>query len=116
MCRCGTPEFRFIERSGFFFGFLFGLIQMLIFVFYDSWWVLPAFGFIVGYATNYIALYMIFRPLEPRLICCGRYTYQVAGCCLFLGVSSLTGCPCSPALFGFLLGVGRVSEAAAGSV
>ncbi|MBI1193026.1 MAG: DUF445 family protein, partial [Bacteroidetes bacterium] len=61
---CGREEFKFIERSGFYFGFLFGLIQMTIFFFYDPWWVLPLAGGIVGYATNWLALRMIFSPLH----------------------------------------------------
>ena len=62
---CGDKEFTFIRRSGFYFGFLFGLIQMGIFFVYDESWVLPFFGFLVGWATNWLALKVIFRPLNP---------------------------------------------------
>lgn len=62
---CGDQEFRFIINSGLYFGFLFGLFQMAFWVFYKGWWVLPAFGLAVGWATNWIALNVIFRPLEP---------------------------------------------------
>ena len=34
-----------------------------------SAWVLPVAGFIVGWFTNFIALKVIFQPLEPRKIC-----------------------------------------------
>lgn len=61
----GSAEFRFIVRSGLYFGFLFGLVQLLVWVLYPAAWVLPAFGVIVGYATNWIALNVIFRPLYP---------------------------------------------------
>ncbi|HBS14916.1 MAG TPA: hypothetical protein DIW42_13865, partial [Alcanivorax sp.] len=61
----GEPEFRFVTNSGFYFGFLFGLIQVPIFIFVPSNWVLPLFGFIVGIATNWLALNVIFRPLNP---------------------------------------------------
>ncbi|MFT6341190.1 MAG: uncharacterized membrane protein YheB (UPF0754 family) [Alcanivorax sp.] len=61
----GDPEFRFITNSGFYFGFLFGLIQVPVFIFVPENWVLPFFGFIVGIATNWLALNLIFRPLNP---------------------------------------------------
>ena len=70
----GSKEFRFIVRSGFYFGFLFGLFQLSVWVFYKAWWVLPIFGLIVGYATNWIALNIIFRPLFPKRI--GPWTVQ----------------------------------------
>ena len=62
---CGDKEFKFIINSGFIFGAMFGLIQMVIWYFYPASWILPLFGFIVGIATNWIALNVIFRPLEP---------------------------------------------------
>jgi uncharacterized membrane protein YheB (UPF0754 family) len=64
----GAAEFRFLVRSGFYFGFLFGLAQLAVWIFLPAWWVLPIFGLIVGYATNWIALYLIFRPLHPRRV------------------------------------------------
>ncbi len=61
----GKEEFRFVINSGMWFGFLFGLVQMAVWIFYPSAWVLPAFGLLVGLATNWIALNCIFRPLNP---------------------------------------------------
>ncbi|MCW7502944.1 DUF445 domain-containing protein [Leptospira paudalimensis] len=71
----GAPEFRFIERSGFYFGFLLGLVQMVFMIFFPMAWTLPIQGVIVGYLTNYLALEMIFRPLLPKKIL-GLWTYQ----------------------------------------
>jgi uncharacterized membrane protein YheB (UPF0754 family) len=51
------PEFKFIERSGLWFGFL-----------YPAGWVLPAAGFLVGYITNWLALNLIFEPKEPKQV------------------------------------------------
>ena len=65
---CGKVEFRFIIISGLYFGFPFGVIQMAVWYFYPAWWILPLFGVIVGYATNWIALRIIFQPLEPKKI------------------------------------------------
>ena len=63
--KCGKEEFKFIERSGLFFGFVFGLIQMLIWYFFPYFWILPLFGLLVGYATNWLALKLIFEPVAP---------------------------------------------------
>ncbi len=72
--KCGTEEFKFIEKSGIYFGFLFGLVQMGIFMIWDYWWLLPLGGLLVGYATNWLALKMIFEPREPKKI--GPFTFQ----------------------------------------
>lgn len=70
----GAAEFRFIVRSGAYFGFLFGLVQVVVWYLLPAWWVLPVFGLIVGYATNWLALNLIFRPLHPRRV--GPLTIQ----------------------------------------
>jgi len=63
--KCGEEEFKFIKKSGLYFGFMFGLIQMVVWYFFPLWWILPMFGILVGYFTNFLALKMIFRPLDP---------------------------------------------------
>tara|TARA_Y100000589_G_scaffold332180_1_gene390004 strand:+ start:1097 stop:2338 length:1242 start_codon:yes stop_codon:yes gene_type:complete len=63
--KCGKEEFKFIERSGLYFGFAFGLVQMVVWYLYPKFWILPLFGLIVGYATNWLALKLIFEPIEP---------------------------------------------------
>ncbi len=72
--QCGAAEFKFIERSGLYFGFLFGLVQMLVWYFFPQWWILPVAGLLVGWATNFLALKLIFEPLEPKKI--GPFTFQ----------------------------------------
>lgn len=72
--RCGSKEFRFIERSGLYLGGALGVLQAIVWTFYPRWWSLPIVGLVVGYVTNWVALKMIFRPLRPK-----RYlfvTYQ----------------------------------------
>ncbi len=70
----GAEEFRFIKRSGLYFGFAFGLVQLAAWVLYPAWWVLPFFGFLVGYATNWLAIKLIFEPSQPKKI--GPVTVQ----------------------------------------
>ncbi|MDD3762348.1 MAG: hypothetical protein PHP86_03535 [Nevskiales bacterium] len=65
---CGEQEFRFLVRSGWYFGGAFGVIQATLWYFFPVWWSLPLAGLIVGYATNWIALNLIFRPLNPHRI------------------------------------------------
>lgn len=64
----GHKEFKFIEYSGFYFGFLFGIAQMLIWIPFGALWQLPVGGLVVGYLTNILALRMIFTPAEPKYI------------------------------------------------
>ena len=65
---CGREEFKFIERSGLYFGFLFGLILMVARFFFDVSWLMPLAGFFIGYLTNFLALKMIFEPTRPRQV------------------------------------------------
>lgn len=62
---CGEAEFKFVINSGFWFGSLFGIVQMIVWWFYPAGWIMPFFGFLVGSATNWLALNLIFRPLNP---------------------------------------------------
>jgi len=63
---CGENEFKFIIKSGLWFGFLFGLPQVALWYFFPYPFVLPLCGFLVGWATNWVALNMIFRPVRPK--------------------------------------------------
>lgn len=71
---CGEQEFKFIINSGIYFGFLFGIVQAIAWYLYPANWTLPAFGVLVGTATNWIALKIIFSPLQPIKI--GPFTLQ----------------------------------------
>lgn len=63
--RVGSKELQFLIDSGFGFGFLLGLLQMLQWMVYPRNWTLPVGGAIVGFITNWIALKWIFEPLVP---------------------------------------------------
>lgn len=64
----GVEEFKFIKISGLYFGFLFGIVQFFSWIYYPQWWVLPFFGFLVGYVTNWLALKLIFEPAQPTKV------------------------------------------------
>ena len=64
----GRAEFHFLVVSGLYFGFLLGLLQLAQWIFFPAWWTLPVSGAIVGYATNWLALNIIFRPLHPTKV------------------------------------------------
>ncbi len=62
----GERELKFIIRSGFYIGTFLGIFTIPLFLYIDQWWVLPVAGVIVGYLTNWIALKIIFQPIEER--------------------------------------------------
>jgi uncharacterized membrane protein YheB (UPF0754 family) len=62
----GRKELRFIINFGFFFGALLGVPLVFLTNAYPHWWVLPIGGVIIGYVTNWMALWMIFEPVEPH--------------------------------------------------
>ena len=66
--KCGQKELDFLTNSGLWFGFLLGLIQMVIALFWDNPWSLSIGGGVVGMATNWLALKWIFEPVNPTKI------------------------------------------------
>ena len=55
----------FVRRSGIYFGLGIGLVQMVVWALFKNPWIMPAFGFGVGFISDYIALNMLFRPVQP---------------------------------------------------
>jgi uncharacterized membrane protein YheB (UPF0754 family) len=70
----GQQEFSFIKLSGLYFGFSFGLVQMVVWYFFPSWYLLPIAGLLVGWATNWLALKLMFEPQEKKQY--GGVTFQ----------------------------------------
>src|SRR4051812_11211616 len=66
----GRRELRLIINLGFVFGFIFGIPTAVIteIVFKNSWYLLPLIGVFIGWATNWLAIWMIFEPIEPKRI------------------------------------------------
>lgn len=73
----GQNEFNFIINSSFWLGLFFGTVQMLLWIACPEEWrdaSLPIYGAVLGYATNWVALNMVFRPLNPVKI--GPFVFQ----------------------------------------
>lgn len=62
----GGAAMKFIRRSGIYFGFAIGLIQMVAWGLFHNPWIMPTFGFFTGFASDWLALNLIFIPREPR--------------------------------------------------
>ncbi|MBA0127325.1 DUF445 domain-containing protein [Haloechinothrix sp. YIM 98757] len=60
------PELRFIVRSGIYFGAAIGVIQAVAWGLTKSPLVMPIFGFLTGWVTDYLALNMLFLPREEK--------------------------------------------------
>lgn len=59
---------KFIRRSGIWFGFLIGLVQVVAWAYFHNPWIMPAFGFFTGFFSDWLALNLIFIPRERRKI------------------------------------------------
>ena len=64
----GQRELKFIQNFGFVFGFALGIPVAVVTHFLTAWWILPILGVLVGYVTNWLALWMIYEPAEPRRV------------------------------------------------
>ncbi len=62
----GRRELRLIINFGFVFGAILGVPLVFLVNAFPHWWVLPIGGVIIGYVTNWLALWMIFEPVEPH--------------------------------------------------
>ena len=62
----GAQEFKFIARSGLVFGGAIGVIQMVAWILFKFPLIMPVFGLFTGWFTDWLALRMIFFPIEPR--------------------------------------------------
>jgi len=65
----------FVRRSGIYFGLGIGLVQMVAWALFKNPWIMPAFGFTVGFISDYIALNMLFRPMREKKIL-GLFPFQ----------------------------------------
>ena len=66
--KVGQTEIDFIWHISALIGLVFGIIQMFIFLVVPQHWTVPFFAAIWGFLTNWIAIWMVFNPVEPRFI------------------------------------------------
>jgi len=64
----GDRELNFVINSGFYIGTFLGTFSIPLFLYINQWWVLPVAGVVVGYMTNWLALRLIFYPIEERRV------------------------------------------------
>ena len=61
----GAKEMAFIRNSGIYFGFGIGVIQAVVWALTHNPWVIPIFGGLTGWLSDWLALKMIFEPRKP---------------------------------------------------
>ncbi|MGH3880174.1 MAG: DUF445 domain-containing protein [Actinophytocola sp.] len=62
------PEMAFIARCGVYFGLFLGLIQTVVWAVTKNPLVLPLFGALIGWFTDWLAIKLVFFPRRPRRI------------------------------------------------
>lgn len=69
----GAEELRFVINRGGLIGGVLGLILAPIWLSHPQPWLLPVGGFLIGFATNWLAINLIFAPLNPRRVLFWRF-------------------------------------------
>lgn len=72
----GRAEFRFIARSGIWFGGVIGIVQAVTWMLTHSTHIMPIFGLFTGWFTDWLALKMLFHPKKPHTFFFGMFTWQ----------------------------------------
>jgi uncharacterized membrane protein YheB (UPF0754 family) len=68
-------ELRWVIWYGGILGFAIGAVGIVGVTLFERWWMLPVIGAVDGLVNNYLAIQMIFRPLE-RTRYLGVFSYQ----------------------------------------
>lgn len=77
----GSREFKFILHVSAFMGFVLGCVQLVLWACLSdsreyAIFILPASGLVIGYLTNWLAIFMIFKPRSKHVCCCGYLNFQ----------------------------------------
>jgi len=54
-------------------GFLVGLVQMVVALFWENVFSLRIAGALVGLVTNFLSIKWIFAPIDPKEVCCKMF-------------------------------------------
>jgi uncharacterized membrane protein YheB (UPF0754 family) len=92
--KIGSREFTFIQHVAAVMGCILGIIQMFLWLAINEgndepckagdhsvrcwigYIILPVSGLVIGIFTNWLGITMIFRPVEPHIICGGYVNFQ----------------------------------------
>lgn len=64
--KVGGKEFNFFRTAGFWFGLGLGVVQLACWMAWHEPLLMPLFGGLVGFTSDWIALQMMFRPLREK--------------------------------------------------
>ena len=64
--KVGQNEINFIWHISALIGMMFGVFQMIVWFVVPWHWTIPFWASIWGFLTNWIAIWMVFNPLEPH--------------------------------------------------
>lgn len=68
------PEMAFLVRCGVYFGLILGLVQTVVWAVTKDPWVLPVFGALIGWFTDWLAIKLVFFPRRPKRF--GPFTFH----------------------------------------
>jgi len=66
--KVGQKEINFIWHISALIGMFFGVFQMIVWFVVPWHWTVPFWASIWGFLTNWIAIWMVFNPLEPHYV------------------------------------------------
>ncbi|MEB6676070.1 MULTISPECIES: hypothetical protein [Acinetobacter] len=66
--KVGQKEINFIWHISALIGMFFGIFQMIVWFIVPWHWTVPFWAAIWGFLTNWIAIWMVFNPIEPHPI------------------------------------------------
>jgi uncharacterized membrane protein YheB (UPF0754 family) len=66
--RVGGPELKFFRNVGFWFGLMLGMVQLALWMTWHEPLLMPIFGGLIGFISDWVALQILFRPLRPKKI------------------------------------------------